>query len=77
MTDTVIPAETLLSTPAAACQAPWPHNDSLQVVLGQVITRCGFRRFVFQYSRAEGQRKGIVKSDAASIRAWGARRIGR
>ena len=56
MTDTVIPAETLLSTASSSLLKPYGlDNDSLQRVLGQVMSRgVDFADLYFQYSRAEG-----------------------
>ncbi|MBI5751942.1 MAG: metalloprotease TldD [Hydrogenophilales bacterium] len=71
MTDTVIPAETLLSTASSSLLKPYGlDNDSLQMVLGQVMARgVDFADLYFQYSRAEGWQleEGIVKSGSFSI----------
>ncbi|OFZ70874.1 MAG: metalloprotease TldD [Betaproteobacteria bacterium RBG_16_58_11] len=71
MTDTVIPAETLLSTASSSLLKPYGlDNDSLQMVLGQVMSRgVDFADLYFQYSRAEGWQleEGIVKSGSFSI----------
>ncbi len=71
MTDTVIPAETLLSTASGSLLKPYGlDNDSLQMVLGQVMARgVDFADLYFQYSRAEGWQleEGIVKSGSFSI----------
>jgi len=71
MIETIIPAETLLATASSSLLKPYGlDNDSLQSVLGQVMSRgVDFADLYFQYSRSEGWQleEGIVKSGSFNI----------